>query len=218
MRLGCLVGCAAVSALATAAPLRGQDKQGQTTWELEGLRSGFCVQLLLNPTSELLQGLPEGYHPVPASAATGLHISLRSVIEGQPEFGRWSPSQVCFTTVDTVRREGVLAQGRERAASPAPGPVDGAGRGSVRGAAGCGARSLREQRSSHSLGPRGGTTDSRGESDDGQGAGGGRERRAQFGGPLSGEARRHYDDMGRTPRRGQRVCIAACGDSLGSSR
>jgi len=103
MRLGFLVGCAAASVLATAAPLRGQDSQGQTIWQLEGLRSGFCVQLLLNSTSDLLQELPKGYHPVPASAAAGLHVSLRSVIEGQPEFGGWSPSRVCFTTVDTIR-------------------------------------------------------------------------------------------------------------------
>jgi len=136
MRLGLFVGCAAVSVLATTAPLRGQDKQGQTTWELKGLRSGFCVQLLLNPTSELLEELPKGYHAVPASAATGLHISLRSVIEGQPEFGGWSPSQVCFTTVDTIRtKEFSLKDGSGRhpqllvlwtvlAAGPSGGPQD----------------------------------------------------------------------------------------------
>jgi hypothetical protein len=102
MRLGFLVGWA-VASFATAAPLRGQDKQDQDTWQLEGLRSGFCVQLLLNPASELLQDLPKGHHAVRASDAANLHVSLRSVIESQPEFAGWSPSQICFTTVDTIR-------------------------------------------------------------------------------------------------------------------
>jgi hypothetical protein len=87
-----------------AAPLKAQDNASDaTTWELEGLRSAFCVQLLLDPASELLHGLPSGWHAVPATAASNLHVSLRSVIEGQTEYASWSPSSLCFTTVDTVR-------------------------------------------------------------------------------------------------------------------
>ena len=104
MRVSFLLGCAAAALLVTATPLRGQDAQGEaTTWQLGGLRAGFCVQLLLDPNSELLRELPSGVHPVPASAAAGLHLSLRSVIEGQTEFGAWSPARICFTTVDTIR-------------------------------------------------------------------------------------------------------------------
>jgi hypothetical protein len=96
---------ALAAALATVAvPLRAQDGQSEpTSWELGGLRSAFCVQLLLDPASELLRDLPSGYHPVPASAAPNLHVSLRSVIEGQTEFAAWSPSRLCFTTADSVR-------------------------------------------------------------------------------------------------------------------
>jgi hypothetical protein len=103
MRPTVILGLAALLATA-AAPLRAQDAQSEAiTWELGGLRSAFCVQLLLAPTSELLSGLPTGYHAVPASAAPNLHVSLRSVIEGQTEFAAWSPSRLCFTTVDAVR-------------------------------------------------------------------------------------------------------------------
>jgi hypothetical protein len=89
-------------ALATA-PLKAQDDgSNATTWELAGLRSAFCVQLLLDPASELMRDLPAGWRAVPASAATNLHVSLRSVIADQTEYAAWSPSRLCFTMVDTV--------------------------------------------------------------------------------------------------------------------
>jgi hypothetical protein len=87
-----------------AAPLQAQDHESDaTTWELDGLRSAFCVQLLLDPASELLHDLPAGWRAVPASADSSLHVSLRGVIEGQTEYAAWSPSRLCFTTVDTIR-------------------------------------------------------------------------------------------------------------------
>jgi hypothetical protein len=87
-----------------AAPLKAQDNASDViTWELEGLRSAFCVQLLLDPGSELLHDLPSGWRAVPASAVSNLHVSLRGVIEGQAQYASWSPSRLCFTTVDTIR-------------------------------------------------------------------------------------------------------------------
>lgn len=87
-----------------AVPLQAQDRESDaTTWDLEGVRSAFCVQLLLDPASELLHDLPAGWRAVPASADSNLHISLRGVIEGQTEYAAWSPSRLCFTTVDTIR-------------------------------------------------------------------------------------------------------------------
>ncbi|HKT60364.1 MAG TPA: hypothetical protein VJQ46_09945 [Gemmatimonadales bacterium] len=102
MRSNVILSLAA--ALAAAGPLQAQDNGSDaTTWELGGLRSAFCVQLLLDPASEMLQSLPTGWRAVPASAATNLHVSLRSVVEGQGEFAGWSPSRLCFATVDTIR-------------------------------------------------------------------------------------------------------------------
>jgi len=96
-----------LAAALAAAPLQAQDSgsDATTTWELGGLRSAFCLQLLLDPASKLLHALPSGWHAVPASAATGLHVSLRGVVEGQTEFAAWSPSRLCFTAVDTIRTE-----------------------------------------------------------------------------------------------------------------
>ena len=92
-----------LAAALAAAPLQAQDNASDaTTWELEGLRSAFCVQLLLDPASDLMHDLPTGWSAVPASADTNLHVSLRSVIEGQTEYAAWSPSRLCFTAVDTI--------------------------------------------------------------------------------------------------------------------
>jgi hypothetical protein len=104
MRPSFILGLVAASFVAAAGPLRGQESEPDAaTWQLGGLRSGFCVQWLLDPASELLRDLPDGYHAVPASAAKDLHLSLRSVVEGQTEFATWSPSRLCFAAVDTIR-------------------------------------------------------------------------------------------------------------------
>jgi hypothetical protein len=92
--------------LALTIPLVGQqDDPAGKSWQLEGLRRVFCVQLLLAPAAEILKDLPPGYRPVPASEDAELHLSLRSVVEGQPEFAAWSPSRLCFDAVDTVRTD-----------------------------------------------------------------------------------------------------------------
>jgi hypothetical protein len=104
MRPTLIMGLAAAVLAGATGPLRAQDAPPEAvTWELSGLRSAFCVQLLLDPASEVLGDLPTGYHAVPASAAKDLHVSLRSVIDGQAEFAAWSPSRLCFTTADVVR-------------------------------------------------------------------------------------------------------------------
>jgi hypothetical protein len=73
------------------------------TWRLKGLRNAFCIQFLMDPASDALEELPCGYRAVPASEAADLHISLRGLVEGQPEFGAWSPARLCFHAVDTVQ-------------------------------------------------------------------------------------------------------------------
>jgi hypothetical protein len=75
------------------------------TWRLEGLHTAFCVQFLMDPASEALKELPPGYHAVPASEVADLHVALRGVVEGQPEFGAWSPSRLCFDTADSVQTD-----------------------------------------------------------------------------------------------------------------
>jgi len=105
MRRLSLLGLVTTALTAPAAvPLVAQEaEKGPAVWELGGLRSGFCVQLLLDPASEVLGKLPGGFRPLPASNVTDLHVSLKSVVEGQPEYGSWSPSRLCFQAVDTIR-------------------------------------------------------------------------------------------------------------------
>ena len=94
------------AALAAAAPLLAQDASGDSkVWHLEGLRSGFCVQFLLSPSSEALTDLPAGVRPIPASEVGDLHVSLKGVVEGQPEFAAWSPSRLCLNLIDVVRTD-----------------------------------------------------------------------------------------------------------------
>jgi hypothetical protein len=104
MRCLLLLGLVAVAVSSVAAvPLVAQEPGADRTWQLEGLRSGFCVQLLLDPASKALENLPEGFRPLPASQLTDLHRALRSDVEGQPELASWSPSRLCLHAIDTVR-------------------------------------------------------------------------------------------------------------------
>ena len=103
MRLLHLLGAAAAARLVCAAPLEAQsDDRSEASWHLEGLRKSFCVQLLIDPASKTLRKLPQGYRPLPASRAGELHITLRGVVEGQPEYASWSPSRLCFHTLDSI--------------------------------------------------------------------------------------------------------------------
>jgi hypothetical protein len=105
MHRSLLLGVAAAAlAVASAVPLAAQDERRDAgNWRLEGLRIGFCVQLLLDPASNTLQKLPKGHRPLPASEIADLHVSLRGIVEGQPELAAWSPSRLCFHAVDTIR-------------------------------------------------------------------------------------------------------------------
>jgi hypothetical protein len=95
------VGLAAVAQLAWTSPLAAQS--AQPDWHLEGLRTGFCVQLLLDPASDALSDLPRGFRALPASEVKDLPLTLRGIVDGQPEFASWSPSRLCVQVVDSIR-------------------------------------------------------------------------------------------------------------------
>jgi hypothetical protein len=104
MRPLLVLGLAVAIQIASSTPLAAQTGDTEAhRWRLGGLRSGFCVQLLLDPASEVLRELPAGYKPVPASQARDLHRSLRDVVKDQTEFASWTPSRLCFHAVDTIR-------------------------------------------------------------------------------------------------------------------
>jgi hypothetical protein len=105
MRISRLAGIWVAAAVASAAPLAAQHDapDDRDIWRLEGLTTGFCVQFLIDPASEAVRDLPPGFSVVGAQQTPDLHISLRSVVESQPEYGSWAPSSLCLYAVDTVR-------------------------------------------------------------------------------------------------------------------
>jgi hypothetical protein len=104
------MGLAVAAQLAWAAPLAAQS--AEPDWHLAGLRTGFCVQFLVNPASDVLDDLPKGFRPIPASEAKDLPLALRGIVDGQPEFASWSPSRLCLHAVDTIRAEGIVVGDR----------------------------------------------------------------------------------------------------------
>jgi len=96
-----VVGAARV---AIGSPLLAQANGADANvWQLGGLRTGFCVELLLAPNSPVLGSLPQGVRPMAASQVADLHASLKGVVDGQPEYASWSPSRLCFHLLDTIR-------------------------------------------------------------------------------------------------------------------
>ena len=112
MRVFHLLGLAVLGHAATAAPLAGQEKEGDPNWYLEGIRKGFCIQLLLDPSSPAVQGLPSGFRALAASEAKDLHVSLRDVVSSQSEFATWAPSRLCFEAVDSIRSAEFTVRGK----------------------------------------------------------------------------------------------------------
>jgi hypothetical protein len=70
-------------------------------WQIEGLHTGFCVQLLIDPR-KLDVEIPSAVRPLRADAIHDLDPVLRSVIADQPEFAAWTPSRLCLYYMEMV--------------------------------------------------------------------------------------------------------------------
>lgn len=91
--------CGAVSLAAQGHTSQVKDER---VWSLEGLRAGFCVRFLSNPEMAARE-LKDGFHLLRADQDPTLHPALRRVVETQPEFASWSPSNLCFYYSDAVK-------------------------------------------------------------------------------------------------------------------
>jgi hypothetical protein len=91
-----------VHAPALAAQAEGGPRQ---TWRLEGVRRGYCVRFLVDP-SAAADLLPKGAVAVPASEDPTLHPALQRAIQDQPETAGWSPAELCLAFVQTVDVDG----------------------------------------------------------------------------------------------------------------
>jgi hypothetical protein len=67
----------------------------ELAWNLEDLRSGFCVQLLVD-SATVARGLAAELHPVRADQVPDLHPAVRGVVQSQPEYASWIPSKLCL--------------------------------------------------------------------------------------------------------------------------
>jgi hypothetical protein len=103
-RVGARVTLGLTVAALAAPSLQGQgpsEPRGGPSWALRGLRNAQCVRFLVAP-SAAVQQLRGGFRPIRADQDRALHPALRSAIEGQPEFGSWTPSSLCFFYLDTI--------------------------------------------------------------------------------------------------------------------
>jgi hypothetical protein len=95
---------AALALVLAASTLPAQEKDHKPTepYQLGGLRSAFCIQLLLDP-AVARKATPGGYRPLTAGQAGELHPAVRGVVKDQPEFAAWTPSRFCLFALDTLR-------------------------------------------------------------------------------------------------------------------
>ena len=78
-----------------------EEEQLNQVWQIEGLHTGFCVQLLIDP-QQLDFAIPRDARPLRADAMADLNPLLRTVISSQPEFAAWTPSRLCLYYMETV--------------------------------------------------------------------------------------------------------------------
>lgn len=97
---------AAVTVPGMATPAAAQSVGAGTarqTWVLEGLRAGYCLYFLMDPSQ--VRNTP--FVPadlVPLSAASGVDPALRRVASESPDYGAWIPSALCTYHFDSTRR------------------------------------------------------------------------------------------------------------------
>jgi hypothetical protein len=84
-----------------SAQAQPQPNEGDT-WQLQGLRNGYCVRFLVEPEAATRQ-LKKGFTALPAQQDSTLHPALQQVIRSQPEFASWTPSSLCLYYLDAVQ-------------------------------------------------------------------------------------------------------------------
>jgi hypothetical protein len=83
------------------AQARPEQKQSQV-WAIQGLKTAYCVRFVIEPRAAAKE-LKEGFLLIPANQDQALDRSIQRLIEGQTEFGSWSPSDLCLYFSDAVQ-------------------------------------------------------------------------------------------------------------------
>jgi hypothetical protein len=89
-------GASALGAQTTSGAKRSQ------VWDLHGLRAGYCVRFLVEPRVAARK-LRAGFVLIRAETDSTMHPALRGVIHREPDFSRWTPSNLCFYFTDAVQ-------------------------------------------------------------------------------------------------------------------
>ena len=105
LRLGAALVVAALGAAAVPVAAQRPAERASAAWELDTLRSGFCIHFLVEPAAAG-KGKFRGVLQSPARATDSLHPSLRRLIEGSPEFAAWIPQRFCVYQFSAIRAGG----------------------------------------------------------------------------------------------------------------
>jgi hypothetical protein len=89
-----------------ASALQGQtapdELRESRTWNLQGLRAGYCIRFLVEPELASKE-LRQGSVLLAAERDQHLHPALRQIVASQAEFASWIPSNLCFYYMDAVQ-------------------------------------------------------------------------------------------------------------------
>jgi hypothetical protein len=99
-----LVRLAPLALLALPSLLRGQTAEVRQSWTLQHIRSGWCVDFLMDPASAG-ERLPSGYKPLAASSVE-LRNGLRRLVTDEPTYAAWIPASFCAFYADTITIDG----------------------------------------------------------------------------------------------------------------
>lgn len=82
----------------------GKDQEEERlnqVWRIDRLRTGFCVQLLVEPAT-LDVPISRESRPLRADAVEDLSPALRTVVSNQPEYAGWTPSTICLYYMESI--------------------------------------------------------------------------------------------------------------------
>ena len=89
----------------------------ELVWHLDDLRSGFCVELLVD-SATVARSLTPDLRPVRADQLPDLHPAIRGVVQRQPEYASWTPSKLCLYYFASVDVGAARVQSKDSRKSP----------------------------------------------------------------------------------------------------
>jgi hypothetical protein len=82
--------------------LSAQQTEIRQAWDFENFRANWCVHFLIAP--EMAEDeLPRGFHSRSARGFPGLAPAVTMLIQGEPNYAEWVPSDFCSTHVDQLK-------------------------------------------------------------------------------------------------------------------